>query len=114
MGMTPFQVTIETTPAAATLRLSGELDTTAAPDLRDQIVQLVSEGRSRLLFDCSMLEFIDSTGLGVLIGARARALAANGSVELLGVSAALRRLLVVTGIDGLFVERANASEHAGV
>lgn len=104
--MTPFDVTIETTAHAATLRLIGELDAAAAPDLRDQIVQLISEGRPRLVFECSQLGFIDSTGLGVLIGARARALAANGSVELMGVSAATRRLLVVTGIDGLFPERA--------
>ena len=106
--MTPFDVTIETTTPTATLRLSGELDTATAPGLRDQIVQLVSEGRTHLVFDCTNLDFIDSTGLGVLIGARARAMAANGSVALLGVSSALRRLLVVTGIDGLFPETTSA------
>ncbi|HEX4905917.1 MAG TPA: STAS domain-containing protein [Acidimicrobiales bacterium] len=104
--MTPFDVTIETTTTTATLRLSGELDTATAPALRDHVVRLISEGRSQLAFDCTNLEFIDSTGLGVLIGARARALAANGSVALQGVSPALRRLLVVTGIDGLFPEPA--------
>ena len=102
--MTPFDVKIDTTAPAVKLRLSGELDTATAPGLRDQVVQLISQGRSDLVFDCTDLEFIDSTGLGVLIGARARALAANGSVALVGVSSALRRLLVVTGIDGLFPE----------
>ena len=102
--MTPFDVNIDTTAPAVTLRLSGELDTATAPGLRDQVVQLISQGRADLVFDCSDLRFIDSTGLGVLIGARARALAANGSVALVGVSSALRRLLVVTGIDGLFPE----------
>ena len=106
--MTPFDVAIDTTSPAVTLRLAGELDSATAPALRDQIVQLISEGRSDLVFDCTRLEFIDSTGLGVLIGARARALAANGSVALLGVSSALRRLLVVTGIDGLFEESTSA------
>ena len=106
--MTPFDVTIEMTTPTTTLCLAGELDSATAPALRDQIVQLISEGRSHLVFDCTKLEFIDSTGLGVLIGARARALAANGSVALLGVSSALRRLLVVTGIDGLFPEPTTA------
>ncbi len=106
--MTPFDVNIDTTAPAVTLRLSGELDTATSPALRDQIVQLISQGRADLVFDCTDLQFIDSTGLGVLIGARARALAANGSIELLGVSSSLRRLLVVTGIDGLFPERAAA------
>ena len=105
---TPFDVSIETTAATATLRLSGELDTATAPVLRDHVVRLISEGRTQLVFDCTNLEFIDSTGLGVLIGARARALAANGSVALQGVSSSMRRLLVVTGIDGLFPEPATA------
>ena len=39
---------------------------------------------------------------------RARALAANGSVSLMGISASLRRLLVVTGIDSLFPEHTPA------
>jgi anti-anti-sigma factor len=104
----PFDVSIEATTPTATLRLSGELDTATAPTLRDHVVRLISEGRSHLVFDCTNLEFIDSTGLGVLIGARARALAANGSVALFGVSSALRRLLVVTGIDGLFPEATSA------
>lgn len=102
--MTPFDVTIETTMTTTTLRLAGELDTVTAPALRDQLVQLISEGSLHLVFDCTELEFIDSTGLGALIGARARALAVGGSVALFGASSALRRLLVVTGIDGLFPE----------
>ena len=106
--MTLFDVTIETTPTTGTFRLSGELDASSSPGLRDQIVHLVSEGRSHLVFDCAGLQFVDSTGLGVLIGARARALAANGTVALTGVSSSLHRLLVVTGIDGLFSEHTAA------
>jgi anti-anti-sigma factor len=102
--MTPFDAIIDKRAAGATIQLAGELDASSAPALRDRIVELISEGCVHLVFDCSRLQFIDSTGLGVLIGARARALAANGSVVLEGVSASLHRLLVVTGIDGLFVE----------
>lgn len=100
--MTPFELEVEIKGDTATLRLSGELDVATAPELRDNVVQLISEGRTQLVFDCSELAFIDSTGLGVLIGARARCLAANGSVALAGVRPALQRLLAVTGIDGLF------------
>jgi anti-anti-sigma factor len=102
--MTPFDMTIDVTGDAATIALRGELDVASAPDLRDQVVTMVSEGKTSMTFDCSELEFIDSTGLGVLIGARARCLAANGGVELVGVRPALQRLLAVTGIDGLFTE----------
>ena len=106
--MIPFDVSIETSGSTATLRLTGELDIAAAPNLRDRVVHLISEGRAHLVFECSGLGFIDSTGLGVLIGARARALAANGSVAIAGAKPSLRRLLAVTGVDGLFAEHSAA------
>jgi anti-anti-sigma factor len=106
--MTPFEMAIDVHGDAATLHLKGELDVASAPAMRDEIVRLVSDGTARLVFECSQLEFIDSTGLGVLIGARARCLAADGSVELHGVRPALQRLLAVTGIDGLFPREAAA------
>jgi anti-anti-sigma factor len=104
----PFQINIDVVGDRATIELVGELDAASAPSLRDHVVRLVSEGRCRLAFDCSKLDFVDSTGLGVLIGARARCLAANGSVELTGVRPALQRLLAVTGIEGLFREQSAA------
>jgi anti-anti-sigma factor len=106
--MTPFDMSVDAHGDTATLRLSGELDVASAPALREDVSRLVSEGCVHLVFDCDRLDFIDSTGLGVLIGARARSLAANGSVALTGVRPALHRLLVVTGIDGLFAETSAA------
>jgi anti-sigma B factor antagonist len=106
--MTPFDLKIEAQGDTATLHLKGELDAASAPALREQVVRLISEGRTNLVFDCDGLDFIDSTGLGVLIGGRARCLAANGSVALASVRPALQRLLTVTGIDGLFPEHTAA------
>lgn len=99
---TPFDMRTDVRGGTATVYLRGELDVASAPGLRDQIVRLVSEGRTHIVFDCAGLEFVDSTGLGVLIGARARCLAANGAVELESVRPALQRLLTITGIEGLF------------
>lgn len=104
--MTPFNLDSELRGHTVTLRIVGELDVSSAPALRDEVVRLISEGRTTLVFDCGALEFVDSTGLGVLIGARARCLAANGSVSLSGVKPALHRLLTVTGIESLFLSAA--------
>jgi anti-anti-sigma factor len=101
--MTPFKLDTDMQGGAVTLRLAGELDVASAPMLRDDVVRLISEGRTTMVFECSDLAFVDSTGLGVLIGARARCLAANGSVSLTGVKPALQRLLAVTGIESLFL-----------
>ena len=99
--MTTFKLDSDTQGGVVTLRLAGELDVASASTLRDEVVRLISEGRTTMSFDCSDLTFVDSTGLGVLIGARARSLAANGSVSLTGVKPALQRLLAVTGIESL-------------
>lgn len=104
--MTPFRLETESLGSESTILLAGELDAITAPGVRDTVSTLISRGHSHLTFDCSNLEFIDSTGLGVLIGARARALAANGSVALRGVKPAMQRLLVVTGIESLFASAA--------
>lgn len=104
--MTPFGLETESMGKRATLRLAGEFDVASAPQVRDTVSALISEGTAHLTFDCSGLDFIDSTALGVLIGARARALAANGSVALAGVKPAMQRLLVVTGIESLFASAA--------
>ncbi|MEN3271582.1 MAG: hypothetical protein V7636_343 [Actinomycetota bacterium] len=104
--MTTFKLDSEMQGSVVTLRLAGELDVGSASTLRDEVVRLISEGRTTMAFDCSELTFVDSTGLGVLIGARARCLAANGRVSLTGVKPALQRLLAVTGIESLFLTAA--------
>jgi anti-sigma B factor antagonist len=104
--MTPFKLDSDVQGGGVVLHLAGELDVASAPRLRDEVVRLISEGRTTITFDCSELAFVDSTGLGVLIGARARCLAANGSVSLTGVRPALQRLLAVTGIESLFLTAA--------
>lgn len=100
--MTPLDLSVDAAADSARISLRGELDVTSSPALRDLIVRLVSEGRNHLVLDCDGLAFVDSTGLGVFVGARARALAANGSVALANVRPALARLLTVTGMDGIF------------
>ena len=100
--MTPLDLSVDVAAESARIKLRGELDVSSSPALRDLIVRLVSEGRNHLVLDCDGLAFVDSTGLGVFVGARARALAANGSVALENVRPALARLLSVTGMDGLF------------
>ena len=104
--MTPLDLHVEEMAGQARISLRGELDVSSSPALRDLIVRLVSEGRTKLVIDCDGLAFVDSTGLGVFVGARARALAANGSVTLESVRPALARLLSVTGMDGLFTPTA--------
>jgi len=57
---------------AQALELSGELDTASAPALRERLAEVATKGGGPLVIDLSTLEFIDSTGLSVLLNAKRR------------------------------------------
>lgn len=75
---------------------SGEIDAQTAPALADAIA---AAGRDVRL-DLSAVDFVDSSGLRVLIDAHQRLDDAGGSIRLVSPSQAVRRLLEVSGVDG--------------
>ncbi|MEU5219153.1 STAS domain-containing protein [Streptomyces sp. NPDC020807] len=81
---------------------AGELDHHTAALLRTPLEAALDAGRSRLVVDCSALDFCDSTGLNVLLGARLRADAAGGGVHLVGMRPAVARVFRITGADAVF------------
>ncbi|MFB7516458.1 STAS domain-containing protein [Streptomyces sp. NPDC056144] len=81
---------------------AGELDHHTAELLRTPLEAALDAGRSRLVVDCSALDFCDSTGLNVLLGARLRADAAGGGVHLVGMRPAVARVFRITGADAVF------------
>jgi anti-anti-sigma factor len=89
--------------ASAVLTPAGELDHHTAELLREPLERCVEEGYSRLVVDCSRLEFCDSTGLNVLLGARLQAESAGGAVHLAGMRPGVARVFEITGADAVFV-----------
>lgn len=81
--------------------LHGELDLAAVPAFRAATVDALRDGWTDLVIDLKQVEFIDSAGLGVLIGLRRRTMDVDGSLTLL-VSAEVLNVLSVSGIDSLF------------
>lgn len=82
--------------------VSGEVDLYTAPKLRERIVELVEQGRLRLIVDLEHVEFIDSTGLGILVGALKRVKEREGDLALAGARRPVLRVLTITGLDGVF------------
>ena len=82
--------------------LKGEVDLYTAPSLKESVADLVSSGRSRIAVDLAGVEFMDSTGLGVLIGALKRCKEAGGSFGLVSPREPVIKVLSITGLDKVF------------
>ncbi|SCK49489.1 anti-anti-sigma factor [Streptomyces sp. WMMB 714] len=88
--------------SSAVLTPEGELDHHTAEVLSAPLEQALEDGCSRLVLDCSRLEFCDSTGLNVLLGARLKAEAAGGGVHLAGMLPVVARVFEITGAGAVF------------
>jgi anti-sigma B factor antagonist len=75
------------------------VDLAGAPRLREALSDVLSEGPVNLLMDLRSVTFIDSTGLGVLVGAGKRAYGLGGSMRIVCDNPRTLRLLAVTGIS---------------
>ena len=97
-----FRVEREHDGAVARLRLIGEMDAGTVDVFRAAIVDLRDAGEERVTLDLSELDFIDSTGLGALVGALKRFRDGDGDVTLTGVRSRVGKLLALTGLDKAF------------
>ena len=82
--------------------VKGEVDLYTAPSLKERIADLVGAGRVRIAVDLTGVEFMDSTGLGVLIGGLKRSKEAGGSLALVGPREPVVKVLSITGLDKVF------------
>ena len=80
------------------LAVSGELDLAAASSLEEELDRALSSGSQRIVVDLKSLEFIDSTGLSVLVRAHQRAQESGLELGLVNPGAQVERLLSLTGL----------------
>lgn len=82
--------------------LRGSLDLATAPTVRAALMEAIENGGRHLIVDLTQLEFLDSTGLGVLIGAHRRTVERKGSFRLIINDGPISRLLNITGLIAVF------------
>jgi anti-anti-sigma factor len=95
----PFSVTVSKHGDRATLELRGELDMSGTDRLRIALEQAEEPPSGLLVLDLSKLDFIDSTGLEVLLRAARRAHDSGRRLIVARPSRYVRRLLEMTAID---------------
>lgn len=90
---------------AVTALLEGELDEHSAPKLRRELDSLIEGGVTRIEFDMSGVTFMDSAGVGLLLGRYNKLAASGGGMGVKNAPRSIERLLRMSGVYTLCTER---------
>jgi len=80
----------------------GEIDLFTAPDLKQVLTDAIEGGAHRVVLDLSEVSFLDSTALGVLIGAVKRLRTRGGTLAIVNTDASIAKTFQITGLDQIF------------
>ena len=97
-----LSLTTRTEGERTVVQVGGEIDVYTAPKLRETLVSLVDAGHFQLVVDLEKVEFLDSTGLGVLVGGLKRVRTHDGSLALVCTQERLLKIFRITGLNKVF------------
>jgi len=80
----------------------GEIDLFTAPELKKTLAEAIENGATRVVVDLSETTFLDSTALGVLIGAVKRLRTRDGQLAIVNTDANIQKTFEITGLDQIF------------
>ncbi len=80
----------------------GEVDIATAPKLREKLVELASQGAQKVVVDLEGVDFLDSTGLGVLVGGLKRLRSHDGDLLLVCTQSRILKVFEITGLTKVF------------
>ena len=82
--------------------VTGEIDLFTAPEFKQRVSAPIDEGRTHVIVDLTETTFIDSSSLGVLIGAHRRLRRLEGRLVIVCSNDAIIKTFRITGLDGVF------------
>lgn len=84
------------------VEVGGEIDVATAPRLREQLIAIVNDQQYRIVVDLEAVDFIDSTGLGVLISGLKRVRTHGGEFALVCTEPRILKVFEITGLVQVF------------
>src|ERR671917_574832 len=84
------------------LAVRGEIDLFTAPELKQVLAESIEAGRVRIIVDLTDTTFLDSTALGVLIGAVKRLRSRDGALAIVNIDDNISKTFEITGLDQIF------------
>jgi anti-sigma B factor antagonist len=88
--------------STSVITLRGEIDVYTAPRLRQALIDLVSQGGTDIVVDMDKVDFLDSTGLGVLVGGLKRVKSNEGDLKLVITQDRIMKIFDITGLSKVF------------
>jgi anti-sigma B factor antagonist len=101
-GFVDLKLEHHTTDGIEVVDVEGEIDVYTAPRLRELLIDLVNSGHYQLVVNMEKVEFLDSTGLGVLVGGLKRVRAHDGSLDLVCTQERILKIFRITGLTKVF------------
>lgn len=99
---------------ALVIELQGEVDVYTAPQLKQEIIEQLGAGKNQIVVNLTGVQYLDSTGLGVLIGGLKRAREKDGELTLICPNQRIFRIFEITGLSKIFSIYQNETEALGV
>ncbi|MFZ5989858.1 MAG: STAS domain-containing protein [Bacillota bacterium] len=85
------------------VNLFGEVDIYTSQDLKENLYNIVDSNQTDLVIDCKELNYIDSTGLGIFVGALKKAKQYGKKIIITNLKDNIKKLFIITGLDKVFV-----------
>ncbi len=92
------------------ISLAGEVDLYTAPEFKQQLLDVISQGGKNVVVDYTNTTFIDSTTLGVLVGGVKRLRTNDGQLSLVCSDRNITKIFEITGLDRVFTIHATRNE----
>jgi anti-sigma B factor antagonist len=107
-----FQIVEQAGSTPPVIAVSGEIDVATAPQLRECLHGVIARGEPRIVLDLLGVTFLDSTALGVLVGALKRCRELGGELHVVVADPRIVKIFEITGLTSVFTI-ADSLESAG-
>lgn len=108
-----LEIAVRHLPKATVVAVGGEVDVFTAPQLDSLLAGQIQEGHTTLVLDFTHVEFLDSTGLGVVVKAIKKCQDDSGSISVVVATERIRRIFEITGLDRSIRLAATVAEVVG-
>ena len=84
------------------LKIKGRIDTVHSSVLESEVSEQLDNGEKNLIFNCSEVDYISSSGLRVFLVAQKKAISINGKLYLCNLQPAIQEIFRISGFSNLF------------